>query len=118
MDIEIVESVRGDYRLFDGDRFLADCGSGQEGEQRAKEIKALEVSNGRLRVERNEAQRLISEMHTTFADMMRAKDAAQADAAALRAERDELRSTIVWMREGGHELPASLFRESLEWDEK
>jgi len=28
-----------------------------------------------------------------------------------------LRRTIIRMREGGHELPASLFRESLEWEE-
>jgi hypothetical protein len=36
----------------------------------------------------------------------------------LRKEVAQLRSIIVAMREGGHELPGSLFQASLEWSDK
>lgn len=38
--------------------------------------------------------------------------------AHIRAEVAHLRDSIIAMREGGHELPASLFRESLGWDKE
>lgn len=53
MDIEIVRTVEDDYRLWDGDTYLADCGKGVEGEERAKaiwdEIMNLQVANDELR---------------------------------------------------------------------
>lgn len=53
MDIEIVRTVEDSYRLWDGDRFLADCGKGVEGEDRAKavwdEIANLQLANSTLR---------------------------------------------------------------------
>lgn len=53
MDIEIIENQGGHFRLWDGSRFLADCGKGPEGEERAKviwdEIKNLQMANDELK---------------------------------------------------------------------
>lgn len=53
MDIEIVKTIKDDYRLWDGDKLLADCGKGPEGEARAtalwNEIRNLQVAGSELR---------------------------------------------------------------------
>lgn len=53
MNIEIVKTIKDDYRLWDGDKLLADCGKGPEGEARAtalwNEIRNLQVAGGESR---------------------------------------------------------------------
>lgn len=48
------------------------------------ELDVLRRDAARIKKERDEAQHLVGEMHDTFARMMRERDAAQADATALR----------------------------------
>jgi hypothetical protein len=52
MDIEVLKNRGGHFCLWDGSRFLADCGKGPEGEERATaiwdKIKNLQAANEAL----------------------------------------------------------------------
>lgn len=65
MDIEIVKTIEDGYRLWDGDQFLADCGKGVEGEERAKavwdEIMNLQVANEELRADLDRARAILDD---------------------------------------------------------
>lgn len=60
---------------------------------------------------------LIAQQIKAHPEMSEQEIAATIDA-HIRAEIAHLRRSIIAMRDGGHELPASLFRESLEWDKQ
>lgn len=79
MDIEIVRTTHDTYRLYDGDRFLAVCGAGVKGEERAKavwdEIMNLQTANDVLLAELEAARAVIDQARRGFgteADIERA----------------------------------------------
>lgn len=76
MNIEIVKTIEGSYCLWDGPHYLADCGKGVEGEERAKavwdEIMNLQVANSELLAERNRLTSERDEARTILAEIAHA----------------------------------------------
>lgn len=64
MEIEVIKSVDDGYSLWNGDKWLADCGKGPEGEDRANavfdEIVNLQLANENLRAELEATKRVLA----------------------------------------------------------
>jgi hypothetical protein len=76
MDIEIIKTVCGHFRLWNGSTYLADCGKGAEGEERATaiwdEIKNLQLANEAMRHKADQYDSVVEALHVADSGRYRA----------------------------------------------